>query len=72
MRKISANLWSAVAGSFSMSHEAEITLKCENMILPFHVLTKKSNDEIICGRDLFRELEIQLDFKNNFIGWQAH
>ena len=32
--------------------------------------TKKSNYDVIFGRDLLRELGIQLDFQNNFIGWK--
>ena len=37
---------------------------------PFHMITKKSNYDMIFGRDLLRKLGIQLDFQNNFIGWQ--
>ena len=37
---------------------------------PFHVTTKKSNYNVIFGRDLLWELEIQLVFQTNFIGWQ--
>ena len=37
---------------------------------PFHMTTKKSNRNVIFGRDLLRELGIQIDFQNNFIGWQ--
>ena len=74
--KTSANEWSTLAGSFSMSHKAEITLKMPELNVtahisaPFHVTTKKSNYNVIFGRDLLRELEIQLDFHKNFIGWK--
>ena len=37
---------------------------------PFHVTTKKSNYNEIFYRNLLRELGIQLDFQNNFIGWK--
>ena len=37
---------------------------------PFHMTTKKSNYNVIFGENLLRELGIQLDFPNNFIGWQ--
>ena len=36
---------------------------------PFHVTTKKSNYNVIFGRDLLWELGIQLGIHNNFIGW---
>ena len=32
--------------------------------------TKNSNYDVIFDRDLLWELGIQLDFQNNFIGWQ--
>ena len=66
-----------MAGSFSTSHEAEITLKTPELKItahisaPFHVTTKKSTYDVIFGRDLLQELGIQLNFQNNFIGWQA-
>ena len=67
-RKISVNRWSTMAGSFSTSHEAEITFKISELNVtahisaPFHVTTRKSNYDVIFGRDLLRELGIQLDF----------
>ena len=65
-----------MAGSFSTSREAKITFKIPELNVtahisaPFHVTTKKSNYDIIFGRDVLQELGIQLDFQNNFIGWQ--
>ena len=76
LRKMSVNQWSKLAGSFSTSREAEITLKMPELNVtahisaPFHVTTKKSNCDVIFGRDLRRELGILLDFQNNFIGWK--
>ena len=37
---------------------------------PFHVTTKNINYDVIFGRDLLREVGIQLDFQNNFMGWK--
>ena len=65
-----------MARSFSTSHEAEITFKISELNVmahisaPFHVTTKKSNYDVIFGRDLLRELGIQLDLQNNFTRWQ--
>ena len=65
-----------MAGSFSISYKAEITFKMPELNVsahisaPFHVTTKKSNYNIIFGRDLLRDLGIQLEFQNNFIGWK--
>ena len=65
-----------MAGSFSTSREAEITLKIQELNVTahisalFHVTTKKSNYNVIFGRDLLRELNIQLDFQNHFTGWK--
>ena len=59
-----------------MSHEARITLKIlelnvtAHISAPFHVTTKKSNYNVIFGRNLLQEIGIQLDFKNTFIGWK--
>ena len=47
-----------MTGSFSTSCEAEITLKMTELnatahfTAPFHVTTKKSNYDVIFGRDL--------------------
>ena len=62
-RKTSANKWSTMAGSFSTSCEAEITFKMPefnvtaHISAPFHV-TKKSNYDVIFGRDLLQKLGI--------------
>ena len=70
------NKWSTMTGSFSLSHEVEITLKIPQLKItahisaPFHVTTKKSNYNVIFSRDSLQELGIQLDFQNNFIGWK--
>ena len=48
-RKTSANKWSTMAGSFSRSRKAKITLKMEELnvtshiSVPFHLITKKAN-----------------------------
>ena len=63
----STNKWSTMAGSFSMSHEAEITFKMPELnvtahiSVPVHMTTKKSNYNAIFGGDW--ELGIQLDYQ---------
>ena len=53
-----------MAGSFSTSREAEITLEIPELNLtasifaPFRVTTKKSYYNVIFGRNLLRELGI--------------
>ena len=32
-----------------------------HIFAPIHITTKKSNNDVICGRDLLRELGIQLE-----------
>ena len=65
-----------MAGYFSTSREAEITLKIPEINVmayisaPFHVTTTKNNYNIIFGRDLLWELGIQLDFQNDLIAWK--
>ena len=74
-RRISANKLFTLAGSFSTSHEAEITLKIPELNVTAHiseslqVTTEKSNYDVFFGRDLLRELGIPLDFQNDFIQW---
>ena len=65
-------------GSFSTSHEDEITfitsyLKVRAHIsAPLHLTIKKSNYNVIFGRGLLWELGTKLDFQNYyFVGWQA-
>ena len=73
-RKTSANKWSIIAGSFPTSHYARITLKIPehnvtaHISRPLHVTAKKNYYDVICDKDLHRELGVQLDFQNNFIG----
>ena len=56
-----------MAGSFTTSREARSTLKKSELNVmphisaPFHVTTKKSNYNVIFGRDFLRELGIQPD-----------
>ena len=75
-RKISTNQWSTMAGSISKAHEAKIKLillelnAMVHFFAPFHVTTPKFNYDVIFCRELFRELGIQLNFQNKFIGWQ--
>ena len=63
-----------MAGSLSTLCEAEITFKVPELNVtvhistPFYVTTKKSNCDIIFGRDLLWHLDILLDFQNNFVG----
>ena len=64
-----------MAGSFSTSSEAEITFKMLELNVTAHIsasyhVTTKKKFNVISGRDLHQELGIQLDFQNNFIGWQ--
>ena len=55
-RKSSANQWSSMAGSFSTSHKAEITLKMPELDVtahisaPFHLTTKKNNYDVFLGK----------------------
>ena len=50
-----------MAGSFSKSYNAKITLKMPefnvmaHIFAPFHVTTKKSNYDVGFGRDLLQE-----------------
>ena len=75
-RKTSANKWSTMAGSFSTSCEVEVKLKLPELnvtahiFAPFHVTSQKSNYDVIFGRDLLRELGINLDFQNNSFIWK--
>ena len=71
-----SNKWSTISGTFSASHEAEITLKIPELNVTahisalFHVTTIKSDYNVIFWKDLLQELGIQLDFQNDYIGWQ--
>ena len=54
----------------------QITLKMPELNVtahisaPFHVTAKKRNYDVIFDKNLIQELRIQLDFQNNFIGYQ--
>ena len=75
-RKSSVNTWSTMAGSFSTSCKAEVKIKLPELkfmahiFAPFHVSSQKNNYNVTFGRDLPRELGINLNFKNNFWGWK--
>ena len=74
-RKTSANQWSTMAESFSMSYEAKIILNIVELKVTthisasFHVTITKSNYNLILSRDFLRELRIRLGFQNNFTKW---
>ena len=75
-RNTSANKWSTMAWSFLTSCEAEIKIKLPELhftaqiFAPFHITSRKSNYNIIFGRDLLQEIGINLDFQNNFVDWK--
>ena len=75
-RKTSANKWSMMAGSFSMSCKAEVKIKLAELnftahtFAPFHTTSQKSNYDVIFDLDLLQHLGIKLDFQNNFVGWK--
>ena len=59
-RKAAANEWSTMAGSFSMSCEAEVKIKLPesyftaHIFVPFHITSQKSNYNVIFGQDSLR------------------
>ena len=63
-----------MAGSFLTSNKAEVKIKLPKLNVTthifalFHLTSQKSNYDIIFGQDLPRELGINLDFQNNFVG----
>ena len=75
-RKTFANKWSTLAGSFSTLCEAEVKFKLSefsisaHIFTPFHLTNQKSNYNVIFGQNLLQELEINLDFQNNFLDWK--
>ena len=75
-RKTSANKWFMIAGSFPTSCKAEVNIILPELnfmthiFAPFHVISKKSNCNVPFGQYLLRELGINLDFQNNFVGWK--
>ena len=76
IRKNSANKWTTMAGSFLTLYKAEAKFKlpelnvAAHIFAPFHVNSQKSNHDVIFGRDLLRELEMNLDLPNNFVRWK--
>ena len=68
-RKNSANKWSKIVGSC----EAEVKIKLPELnftariFVPFHKTSQKNNYNVIFGRDLLRELGINLGFQNDFV-----
>ena len=72
-KKNSTNKWSTMTRSVSMSCEAKVGIKhselntTAHIFAPFHVTNKRSNYDVIFGRDLLRELGISLDFQNNIL-----
>ena len=67
-RKTSVNKWSTIPVSCLTLCEAEVKIKLQELnftahiFAPFHVTRQKSNYKVIFGRDLLRELGIDLDF----------
>jgi len=65
-----------MVGAFSTSSLTELNIKLPELIhtamitADFHVTNVKSNYDLIFGRDLLRELGINLNFKNNNITWR--
>ena len=41
-----------------------------HIFAPFHVTNQTSKNDVIFGQDFLRELGINLDFQNNFVGWK--
>ena len=75
-RKISANKWSTMVGSYLTSCKAEVKLKLPELnstahiFAPFHVTSQNSNYNVIFGQNLLWEHRIILDFQNTFVGWK--
>ena len=62
-----------MARSFSTSCKAEVKIELpelNHIFAPFHVTSQKSSYNVSFGRDLLRELGINLDFQNNVVGWK--
>ena len=75
-RKTYKNDKFTMAGSFSTSYEAEVKIKSPEVnftaliFAPFHVTSQKSSYNVIFDPDILRELGINLDCQNNFVGWK--
>ena len=67
-RKISTNQFSSMTGSFMTLYGDKVKIKLSELnfiahiFAPFHVISKKSNDD-----EIFDQLGINLHFQNNFI-----
>ena len=65
-----------MVGSFSTFCKAEVKIKLSELYVTvhifasLHVTSQKSNYNVIFGRNLLRELGINLDFQNSFVGWK--
>ena len=76
LRQISTCTWSKKAGMFNTSSLTELNIQLPELnhtamiTAEFHVTNAKSNHDLFFGTDLFRELGINLNFKNNTISWQ--
>ena len=44
----------------------------DHIIVPFHIISQKSDYNVIYGQDLPQELGINLDIQNNFVGWKEN
>ena len=74
-RKTSANKWSTMAGSFPMLYIAGDKIKLPELnttqiFESFHVISQKSIYNVTMCQDLLRELGINLNFQNNFVGFK--
>ena len=75
-RNTSLHKRSTMAGSFLTSYKAEVKIKLPELnftahvFAPFHLTSQKDNYDFIFDQHLLRELEINLDFQNNFVEWE--
>ena len=71
-----AYLQHRTAGSFLTSYKAEVKITLPELnvmahiFAPSYVTSPKSNYDVNFGRNLLREVGINLDFQNNYIGNQ--
>ena len=67
--------WSTMAGAFKTKRLAEIKLKLPELSdsaeinVNCHFTKQKSNYDLILGREILRELGINLNFSNNTTNW---
>ena len=70
-------VWNTMVGTLSTSKRGSLNIKMlefnESTIIKIdcHVITNKSNYDIIVGRDTLCELGIALDFSNNTVMWNG-